>query len=51
MGIKWSNKQNEIDEIIIQIGGKEKLVVINTGEDIELFSDFKKNEIKFYFSK
>ena len=29
--------QNQIDEIITQIGGKEKLVVINTGEEIELF--------------
>lgn len=45
--------KNQIDEIITQIGGKEKLVVINTGEEIELFifRFQKKNEIKFYFSK
>ncbi len=43
--------QNQIDEIITQIGGKEKLVVINTGEEIELFIfRFQKNlKLNFIF--
>ena len=44
--------QNQIDEIVIQIGGKDKLVVEKTGKEIELYDKFstsskKKMIIKF----
>lgn len=38
--------QNQFDEIVTQIEGKDKLIVENTGEEVELFDEFTNSKIK-----